>query len=238
MTALHLGTKKGKVKVGGVKAKVISWSDGSPADGATPGTVVFKLGKKTPAGSQPVSVKTTAGEAVFQDALDVLETDPGGGGGGPGIPGNPYTDLAPGLECVFDGGEPVIFGAPTKTYLLQGTTTHKVSVMKQDFSSIEIYVDYFNNAPSSPTKTKTLQQPKVHLIYKTLSGIWSTTSDPAVGDVLPGTSATITVTGQVQSFFGPSWGGAFSGTLVKVSGSGPDTITISDGFFWTSSSPG
>ncbi len=235
LTAQHLGTKKGVVRVGGKKAKVLGWDAGTPAEGAAngaaSGTVVFRLGKKTPPGSQPVSVKTTAGEVVLEQQLTINEPDAGGGGGG--IPGNPYDSTAPGMQFVLDGGAPIVFGAPYKDFIFSGTTTHKVWVQKQDFSKIEVWIDYFSNVPSGPDKTKTLQQPKVHIIYSTLGGVWSTVNNPFVGDVLPGTSATCTFTGQVQSFFGPSFGGAFGGTLVKVLGSGPDTITISDGFFWT-----
>ncbi len=236
LIAQHLGTKKGVVKVGGKKAKVLSWQI-APGNGEALGTVVFKLHKKTPAGGQSVTVKTSAGEVVLEQGLDVTEPDPGGGGGG--IEGNPYSSTAPGLQFVLDGGpSPIVLGSPYKDFLNQGTTTHKVWVQSQAFQKIEIYIDYFSNAPSSPDKTKTLLQPEVHIVYSTLGGVWTTTNNPAVGDVLPGSFATVTVTGQVQSFFGPSFGGAFSGTLVKVLGSGPDTITITDGFFWTIFSPG
>src|SRR5262245_10268776 len=105
LTALHLGTKKGTIKEGGVNAEGKPWLASAPGDGVETGTVVVKLGKKTPAGPQPVSVKTTAGTAVFADALDILTQDPGGGGGGGGIPGNPFAPLHPGMSCDLDGVE-------------------------------------------------------------------------------------------------------------------------------------
>lgn len=235
LTAQGLGTKKGSVKVGGVKAKVLSWDGGSDVtEGAAVGTVVFKLGKKTPPGSQPVNVKTTAGEAVFVAGLDVTEPQPGGG---PGIPGNPFSQAAPGLSCEMNG-ELKSFAPVYKSPQFGATTNWKV-VGQADagFTTFDIRLLY--DAPAGPTKTKAAQAPQVHLIYATLSSIYSTTLNPGVGDIIPGASAAATYTG--LQYVGPpgfqqsSFGGAFSGTMVRVEGTGPDTLTITNGFFWTAS---
>lgn len=71
------GTKKGKVIVGGKKAKVTSWTDTE---------IVATLHKKTPAGSQTLVGLNKVGQFEKADAVDV--GGDGGGGGGDPPPGS------------------------------------------------------------------------------------------------------------------------------------------------------
>lgn len=94
VTGTRFGTKKGKVEIGGKKAKVTNWTDTE---------VSATAHKKTPAGMQDVTVSNLIGEATLADAVEV--EGPGGGGDDEVrgtmeglIAGEPYADFRPRLE--------------------------------------------------------------------------------------------------------------------------------------------
>ncbi|MCG3133414.1 MAG: hypothetical protein HMLKMBBP_00571 [Planctomycetes bacterium] len=97
VTGSLFGTKKGKVLIGGKKAKVTQWTDTE---------ILATAHKKTPAGTQDVTVENMIGQATFGDAVEVEEGDGGGGGKGDTftgtmtgrIDGSPYADFRPRLE--------------------------------------------------------------------------------------------------------------------------------------------
>lgn len=232
--ASHLGKKKGTVKVGGVVAKVLSWVPvvaASSTDGAAPaGSLTFRVGKKTPLGPQPVVVKNKSGEVIF-DGLTVVELP--GGGPGPGAPPNPFDWAVPGLSFVMNGGPGPLFSPPHSGNAGIFPMDLQVFATANDFSTIHLYLDL----PPGPFGKTALSGGKVQVTYQTLQATYATALNPLTGPFLSGAGATFSIDGthaHPAPFFGTSFGGTFSATLVRISGTGPDTLTIASGFYWTS----
>ncbi|MFN0207434.1 MAG: IPT/TIG domain-containing protein [Planctomycetota bacterium] len=221
LSANHLGTKKGTVTVGGMKAKVLTWNavkSPSTSDGTTEGSITFQMNKKTPSGAQPVMVRTAAGEATF-NGLTVLSD-----GGGATEP-NPFSPTQPGLSFLVDGAASPIFSPPPWKPNYQTTTNMHMKTQGNNISFFNIYADF-------DYKKETLNVPKVHIVWQLLDAVYSTTDNPFFGTPLSGASATLKITGMQQMPNGMTFGGTFTATLVKVMGIGPDTITITNGSFW------
>src|SRR5262245_440234 len=94
------GTKKGKVVIGGKKAKITSWSDTQ---------IVATLHKKTPEGVHDVEIVNKIGTGVLTDGVAVGA--PGGGGGGGG--GGDCESTAEQLRCGRFGGTLVSVTGPS-----------------------------------------------------------------------------------------------------------------------------
>jgi len=62
LSGAYFGTKKGKVKLGGKKAKVLSWGTGS---------VRIRIHKKVAVGPASLEVRTKTGTSVFPSAYTV-----------------------------------------------------------------------------------------------------------------------------------------------------------------------
>ncbi len=224
LVAGSLGTKKGRVTVGGKPAKVLEWTGGG---------VTLRLNKKTPLGTQDVVVKNTAGSVTFAGALDVVAQPGGSGFGGP-ITDNPFASDTPGITYQVDGVTPTSnFSTPRFEPLTRpnaGTNT-RLLVDANDFTQVEFNYDLSAPLPGNPDQTKVLAPPKLNMILRFIDGrVYATTTDQNVGDVIEGSAVSLTVTGPAAGILG--YGGKFSATLVKVAGNGPATIQITNGFFW------
>ena len=98
----HLGTKKGRVRVGGRKAKVLEWSASAGGEGevGAVGSVRFRVPKKA-GGPETLEVSNRLGAAELEP-LWVLETDPAGPGEGAALSGT-FDGAA--VELLADGLE-------------------------------------------------------------------------------------------------------------------------------------
>lgn len=223
LTAQGLGTKRGSVKVGSVAAKVLSW------DGAT---VRFKLGRRTKPGAQTVTVKTPAGTATFAGALNVTVGGGGGGGFGGPIVGNPWSGASPGMSYKVNGVFDSIDSAlPVHEAFTVGATNTRIQSLRSGFRMVEIHLDRSAPLPAAD-QTKPLAPPKVRFSLSHAGNVWATSADPTSSDLLAGAAIDFAFTGEPFQFGG--FGARFSATLVKVSGTGADTVEITEGNCWVS----
>ena len=128
---LYFGSRKGSLRVGGKKAKVLSWETGvSGAEGAALDRVRLRLPKKKIDGIQTLSVRNRIGEAALPEPLFVFDE----------ALGLPAGDTL--LTGAFDG---VLFEAePTSIVTLVDGETGQTQLFAADSSgaSVEFRVLY------------------------------------------------------------------------------------------------
>ena len=210
------GPSKGKVTIGGKKAKVTSWSDD---------TIVVVVSKKAPVGDQPVVVVNKAGASTTALTFSVAESAPGGGGGGGGgggdgtaqylradLSGRPrldVTDADPLAINVFweqFGGQVMFGGTPD-------TTT--------SYPALTINIGGLDPGRATPYSIGLLPD-QSSLASASMNYVEDGTVIYLAQFGFEGVSLTVTVTGWDGTFFT----GTFSGTLVDPGGvAAPITVT-------------
>ena len=133
ISGFDFGTKKGKVVVGGKKAKVTSWSDNE---------IVATLHKKTPEGAQAVQIVNKIGTAEQADAVIV-----GGSGGG----GGDCESTAQQLLCGRFGGTLISIETPVIEFPANGVKVNGFTEV--DGATYLVSLDLSNADLSEPGPT-------------------------------------------------------------------------------------
>ena len=217
----YFGPSKGKVTIGGKKAKVKSWADDA---------IVVVISKKAPAGEQPVVVTNKAGASTVPLSFDVADSGQGGGGGGGGGGGSSdlyfRADLSDRGKFDLTNPDSAEFGAAwdqvSGQLMLRGTTD-----TFDGLPSLELTINGF--VPEGPFPFVVGLEPSppdLRVAFMQYSEGDEIPTFYLAGFGMPGAALTVTI----ASWDGTILTGTFSGTLVDPQGALPP-IVVTNGMF-------
>ena len=210
-----LGKQKARVKLGGKKGKVTSWlPEDAPVEGAA-GAFSFKIPKKLANGTYDLEVFNKTYSVTFPDFLTVENSTVGTGGGGGGGGGTTFT-------CKV-GGKSFKAVAATRVYASETIGMDVVTEIApvQAGNPVKVFGFLFRYDPAMGGAAQLSGDDIVGVSYGV--GIF-----PNVDTYIGANDFVIDISGVNGS---QQLSGSMSGTLTKILGSGPATLSVTNGSF-------